>query len=53
MKDADFLDEARKLNLEISPVDGIAATRLIGEMGRSPLDVRQRLREALYGAAKP
>ena len=53
VKDADFLDEARKLNLEISPVDGIAATRLIGEMGRSPLDVRQRLREALYGAAKP
>ncbi len=50
--DPQFLAEANKLNLEISPVDGIAATKLIVEMGATPAALRERLRQALYGAAK-
>ena len=52
VKDPEFLGEARKLGLEISPVDSVAATRLINDMGKSPADIRARLRAALYGTGK-
>ena len=50
--DPAFLAEAKKLNLEISPVDGVRAKKLIEEMAAAPAALRERLREALYPSTK-
>jgi tripartite-type tricarboxylate transporter receptor subunit TctC len=39
MKDPEFVAAARKLNLDLSPIDGEAVRRVIVQMGKTPKDV--------------
>jgi tripartite-type tricarboxylate transporter receptor subunit TctC len=38
-KDPAFIDEANRMSLELSPIDGDAVRRIIGQMGETPKDV--------------
>src|SRR5262245_1217151 len=44
MKDPEFLAEARKLNLDINPVSGMAITSLLAELRTSSKRPRKRFR---------
>ena len=46
MKDAEFLAEAEKRGLEINPVSGVEADKLIAEIYQTPKDVVAEAREA-------
>jgi len=50
MKDKAFLDEAAKLQLEVSPMTGEAVQTLVGELARTPPAVAARVRTALEAA---
>lgn len=50
MKDARFLDEARRIGLEVSPLDGEGIAKLIAQVQSTPQGVVDRLRELLAGA---
>jgi tripartite-type tricarboxylate transporter receptor subunit TctC len=47
MKDPAFLEDARKLKLEISPMTGEVMQALVGELGKTPPAVVARVRKAL------
>ena len=47
MKDRDFLAEAEKMKLEITPVSGEKVQELVAEVYRTPAEVVQRAREAV------
>jgi tripartite-type tricarboxylate transporter receptor subunit TctC len=47
MKDSEFLAEAQKIGLEISPVSGIEVARLVAEMQMTPQAVVDRLKNLL------
>jgi hypothetical protein len=47
MKDPAFIADARKLQLEISPMTGEAMQALVGELGNTPPAVVERVRKAL------
>lgn len=47
MKDPEFLAEAQKIGLEISPVSGIEVARLVAEMQTTPQAVVDRLKNLL------
>jgi len=49
-KDKAFLDEAAKLQLEVSPMTGEAVQTLVGELARTPPAVAARVRTALEAA---
>lgn len=38
-KDAAFIDEAKRMNLDLSPIDGNAVLNLIVDLGKTPKDV--------------
>ena len=50
MKDKAFLEEAAKLQLEVSPMTGTAVQTLVGELARTPPAVAARVRTALEAA---
>jgi hypothetical protein len=50
MKDKAFLEEAAKLQLEVSPMTGAAVQTLVGELARTPPAVAARVRTALEAA---
>jgi len=50
MKDKAFLEEAAKLQLEVSPMSGEAVQALVGELARTPAAVAARVRTALEAA---
>src|SRR5262245_16961622 len=50
MKDKAFLEEAAKLQLEVSPMTGEAVQMLVGELARTPTAVATRVRAALEAA---
>jgi tripartite-type tricarboxylate transporter receptor subunit TctC len=39
VKDPDFVAGAKKLNLDLSPIDGAAVRKLIAQMGETPKEV--------------
>jgi tripartite-type tricarboxylate transporter receptor subunit TctC len=47
MKDKAFLEEAAKLQLEVSPMTGEAVQALVGELARTPPAIATRVRAAL------
>lgn len=51
MKDPAFVAEAKKLNLDLSPIDGAAVRKVIVQMGTTPKDVLARFK-TLTGAKK-
>jgi tripartite-type tricarboxylate transporter receptor subunit TctC len=51
MKDKAFLEEAAKLQLEVSPMTGEAVQALVGELARTPPAVATRVRAALEAPA--
>jgi tripartite-type tricarboxylate transporter receptor subunit TctC len=50
MKDKVFLEEAAKLQLEVSPMTGETVQALVGELARTPPAVAARVRAALEAA---
>jgi tripartite-type tricarboxylate transporter receptor subunit TctC len=48
-KDPGYLAEAAKLKLDVSPIDGDAVLRLIGELAKSPPDVLEKMRALQSG----
>ena len=42
--DADYLAEAKKLDLDISPLDGESVQKLIERMAQTPRDIIERLK---------
>ena len=44
MKDKDFLAEAEKAQLEITPVDGEAVQKLVNEVYQTPPEIAKRPR---------
>jgi tripartite-type tricarboxylate transporter receptor subunit TctC len=44
-KDPTFIDEANRMSLELSPIDGDAVRRIIGQMGETPKDVIAQFNE--------
>lgn len=53
VRDPDFLAEAKRLKMELSPLDAKATLAAVQTLGTSPPDLRERLRNILYGAPKP
>ena len=47
MRDKDFLAEADKAQLEITPVDGEAIQKLVGEIYQTPPAIAQKAAEIL------
>jgi tripartite-type tricarboxylate transporter receptor subunit TctC len=47
MKDANFLADAKKLNLDIDPVSGEELQKIVSEIIDSPADVKKRLADVL------
>ena len=47
MKDADFLEEAKKLSLDVNPVSAQALDELLAELYATPKDVIQKANEAI------
>ena len=52
MKDAAFLAEAAKLQLEVSPMTGEAMQALVGELAKTPPAITSRVRAALEAPAR-
>jgi hypothetical protein len=52
MKDADFLAEAKKLDLEVAPVSGVEVERLVREIYATPPEVVKLARDSMQDAAK-
>jgi hypothetical protein len=44
-RDAAFWDDAQRLGLDVSPIDGNAVLKLIGQMAATPKDVVARFNE--------
>ena len=44
-KDPAFIDEANKMSLELSPIDGEAVRRIIAQMSETPREVIDQLNE--------
>ncbi len=51
--DADFLAEAKRLNLDMTPLDAKDTFAAVAALGNSPPELRETLRVILYGAPKP
>jgi tripartite-type tricarboxylate transporter receptor subunit TctC len=51
-RDPEFIAEARKLKLELSPLDAQQTFAAVQALGQSPQDLRMRLREILYDTTK-
>ena len=47
MKDKEFLAEAEKAQLEITPVAGEALQKLVGEVYQTPPEIAKKAAEAL------
>ncbi len=47
MKDADFLSEAAKADLEVNPIDGLKIDELLADLYRTPSDVVARAKRAI------
>ena len=52
MKDPAFLAEAKKIGLDINPVSGAEATRLVADLQNTPQSIVDRLRQLLTVPAK-
>jgi tripartite-type tricarboxylate transporter receptor subunit TctC len=46
MKDKDFLAEAEKAKLEITPVDGAAVQKIVDTVAAKPKDILQQAKDA-------
>jgi tripartite-type tricarboxylate transporter receptor subunit TctC len=53
MKDADFLLEAKQLELEVRPVGGVEVQALINDIYASPARIVKRASEVLQGGSSP
>ncbi|HMA51461.1 MAG TPA: tripartite tricarboxylate transporter substrate-binding protein [Magnetospirillaceae bacterium] len=53
MRDPEFLDEAKKLELEVAPVSGEEITQLVTEVYATPPDIVQLAREAMADKTTP
>ena len=51
-RDAEFVAEAKKINLEVTPFDAKETLGVIGRLAQIPQTQRNRLREIMYGTAK-
>jgi tripartite-type tricarboxylate transporter receptor subunit TctC len=51
-RDADFIGEAKKINLEVTPLDAKETLAVIERLAQIPQAQRNRLREIMYGAPK-
>ena len=51
-KDPAFRAEAEKLQMDLTPADAAETYEAVQTLGRSPPELRERLRKILYGAAK-
>ncbi len=50
MRDPQHLDEARRIGLEVNPLDGAGIAKLIRQVQATPQDVVERLRDLLASA---
>jgi len=51
-RDAEFVAEAKKINLEVTPLDAKETLGVIERLAQIPQAQRNRLREVMYGTAK-
>jgi tripartite-type tricarboxylate transporter receptor subunit TctC len=47
MKDADYLEEAKKLNIDVNPVSGKALDAMLAELYATPKEVLKKAGEAV------
>ena len=52
IRDPEFLGEAKRLNIDLTPLDAKDTVAAVEALGRSPEDLRNRLRDILYGPVK-
>ena len=52
IRDPEFLGEAKRLNIDLTPLDAKDTFAAVEALGRSPEDLRNRLRDILYGPVK-
>ena len=52
IKDPDFIGEAKRLNIDLTPLDAKATFAAVESLSRAPEDLRNRLRDILYGPIK-
>ena len=53
MKDPQYLEEARRIGLDVNPLGGEGIARLIQQVQETPQDVVDRLRELIASPARP
>ena len=52
IKDPDFISEAKRLNMDLTPLDAKATFAAVEALSRAPEELRNRLRDILYGPIK-
>ncbi len=52
IRDPDFMGEAKRLNLDLTPLDARETFAAVEALSRAPEDLRNRLRDILYGPIK-
>jgi tripartite-type tricarboxylate transporter receptor subunit TctC len=53
VKDPDFVAEAKRMNLDLTPLDAKATFAAVESLGAEPADLKEKLRVILYGSPKP
>jgi len=52
IRDPEFLAEAKRLNIDLTPLDSKATFAAVDTLGRSPVELKDQLRDILYGPVK-
>ena len=52
IRDQEFLREAKRLNIDLTPLDAKDTFAAVEALGRSPMELRNQLRDILYAPAK-
>jgi tripartite-type tricarboxylate transporter receptor subunit TctC len=52
IRDPEFLAEAKRLKIDLTPLDAKATFAAVDALGRAPTGLRDQLRDILYGPAK-
>jgi tripartite-type tricarboxylate transporter receptor subunit TctC len=52
IRDPEFLAEAKRLTIDLTPLDSKATFAAVDTLGRSPVELKDQLRDILYGPVK-
>ncbi|MBX9740013.1 MAG: hypothetical protein K2X62_08075 [Beijerinckiaceae bacterium] len=53
MRDPEFLAEAKRLKMDLTPLDARTSLAAVQSLANTPAELRNKLRDILYGAPKP